>query len=339
MGRFTLSVPSGLRVELSNFGASLLSLWAPDAQGRAANIALGYETFQEYLDDPFFIGATVGRVANRIASGRFELDGREFELECNNGEHHLHGGSDGWSKRVWDAQAGLTEGVPTVVFSRASADGESGYPGRIETQVSYQLLHDGLRIVMSGESDARTLLNLAHHSYFNLRGEGEVLDHELRLACSRYTPGAPDVPDGTVAEVAGTPLDFRKQKRIGMELPVSATAPTGFDHNLLIDQASEGGSRETLGTELRQVAFVREPTSGRTMELLSNQPAVQLYTGNYLDGRKTSRGVLGQYGGFCLETQAVPNAIAMEAFRHQVILSPGERYRHEMLFRLAAEER
>jgi aldose 1-epimerase len=309
----------------------------PDAQGRASNIALGYETFQEYLEDPFFIGATVGRVANRIAGGRFELEGREFELECNNGEHHLHGGSDGWSKRLWEAQAGLADGFPTVVFSRVSPDGESGYPGKIEASVTYQLLNEGLRILMSGASDAKTLLNLAHHSYFNLRGEGEVLDHELRLACSRFTPGAPDVPDGTVAEVDGTPLDFRKQKRIGTELPKSASAPPGFDHNLLIDAASEAAG-ENSETELRPVAFVREPTSGRTMELLSNQPAVQLYTGNYLDGRKTSSGALGQYGGVCLETQAVPNTIATEAFRDQVILSPGEIYRHEMLFRFVAEK-
>jgi len=339
VGRFSLSVPSGLRVELSNFGASLLGLWVPDHQGRAENIALGYDTLQEYVDDPFFIGATVGRVANRIAGGRFTLDEREFQLECNNGEHHLHGGSDGWSKRVWEAQAGLVDGVPTVVFSRVSPDGESGYPGRVDASVTYQLLDEGLRILMSGESDANTLLNLAHHSYFNLRGEGEVLDHELRLACARYTPGAPDVPDGSVAEVAGSPLDFRTQKRLGHELPQSATAPPGFDHNLLIDASGDSLAAENFGpNDLRAVAFVHEPVSGRTMELFSNQPAVQLYTGNYLDGRQTSRGELRQYGGFCLETQAVPNAVAIDAFRDQVLLSPGKVYHHEMLFRFVAVE-
>lgn len=334
VGRFRLSASNGLSCEVTNFGASLLSLDVPGADGLAANIVLGYESLEEYLTDPFFMGATVGRVANRIAEGKFQLGGKNFQLERNDGDHHLHGGADGWFKRIWTASYGVQEGDPTVKFTRVSPDGESGYPGRVETSVTYQLLSNGLRIGMRATSDAETLVNMAHHSYFNLRGHGSVLDHRLRLNCSQFTPGAPDVPDGHVAAVGGTPFDFRNERRLGEELPQGTGVPSGYDHNFLVDRGTPHKNDLAFGTleeGMSPVAQVSCPESGRVMRLSSNQPCVQLYTGNHLDGRRGSDGrSLIAHGAFCLETQAAPNAIRCENFGYQVILSPGQVYRHEM---------
>jgi aldose 1-epimerase len=336
VGRFRLESQSGLVCEVSNFGATLLSLHVPAKDGSLGNIALGYETLDEYVADPFFMGATVGRVANRIAGGRFELGGKQFQLEQNNGAHHLHGGARGWHKQVWSVRFGHIDGAPSAVFARTSPDGESGYPGQLETVVTYQLLDDGLRIVMEARSDSESLVNMAHHSYFNLRGSGSALHHRLKLHCSQFTPGAPDIPDGRIAEVEGTPFDFREEKPLGREFPTSEGAPPGFDHNYLIDGGAglmrRGLDEPAAGSRLVPVASVFEPDSGRHMRISSNQPALQLYTGNYLDGREASEGRrMDCHSAFCLETQAVPNAISIQKFREQVSISPERPYHHEML--------
>lgn len=342
--RIPLLSPSGIRCEVSNLGASLHRLDVPDRHGHLDNIVLGYDTIDEYLTDPFFIGATVGRVANRIAHGAFELEGKRYELETNNPPHHLHGGSDGWFRRAWTAEQldpGLGSGV---VFSLDSETGDAGYPGNVHAEVSYLLRGEELHIVMTATSDAITPLNLAHHSYFNLAGQGDVLGHQVQIASDEMTPGSP-VPDGSKQNVEGSVFDLRAPRSVGAGLPQEEGSPAGFDHNYLLHPTgpvsptftSPGPQslRSPLCEGVVPVANVFEANSGRLLELSSNQPAVQFYTGNYLDGRVGAGRKLDQYGGLCLETQAVPNFINLPEFRAQGLLAPGSVYRHELLLRFS----
>lgn len=342
--RVHLESPSGIACDLCNYGATLHRLWVPDGQGNIENVALGYETLDEYCSDPFFIGATVGRVANRIENGRFSLNGKDYQLERNDAPHHLHGGSNGWNKRIWSAAAlDVAEGCG-VKFSLRSQDGDSGYPGSVLATVSYLLVANELHVVMSATSDALTLINMAHHSYFNLRGNGDVLEHQLEIFADHYTPGTPMIPRGEVRPVDGTDFDFRFAKRVGTALPQVDGCPDGYDHNYLLRPASsdsaesptffEGDSAEfkaeALCRRVRPAARLTEPTSGRRMELSTNQPGLQLYTGNYLDGRGGLPCPLRPHAGLCLETQAVPNFANIPDFAKQGRLSPGSIYRHEM---------
>ncbi len=333
--RILLESPTGESCEVSSFGASLLRFWAKGGH----NLVLGYETLEEYVSCPHYIGVTVGRVANRIAQGEFELGGRRVLLRKNDGADHHHGGPEGFSQRIWATDLSRPG---AVAFRLHSPDGDGGYPGALDVSVTYELKDHALFVTMEGLAQDDTLIILAHHPYFNLEDAGDVLDHRLTLSCSAFTPGAPRAPNGRVHTVTDTALDFRTPHRIGARLPLSdrgdgAGVPGGYDHNLMVDGGETYSAASSAAAACRHVATVEAPRSGRVMKVFSNQPCVQLYTGNFLDGtRRGVRGVLEKHAGLCLETQAPPNAVNVPAWRPMVLLASGARYRHEMIYVLSS---
>jgi aldose 1-epimerase len=331
--RYTLTNTQGLVVTIITYGAIVTEVLVPDRDGQLADVVLGFDTLEDYVTSSPYFGATVGRVANRIGGARFDLEGRSYALTANDGAHHLHGGTRGWDKRVWSATPLMTPEGPAIELTYVSPDGEEGYPGTVNAKVVYTLANSGeFRVEMSATADHVTLVNMVHHTYWNLGGHasGSVEDHELTLASQRYTKAVDLVPDGTFANVSTTPFDFTRPKRIGKDLLAAGGTPVGFDHNWVIDGPSE---------QLRQVAFVRHPGSGRTLTLLGDQPGVQFYSGNFLDGSLTGKNGARyeQYAGLCLETQKFPNSINIPEWRNQVILQPGIEYKHTMVHRLSAE--
>jgi aldose 1-epimerase len=324
---FTLTNVHGLIARITNYGGIVTELHTPDRSGRLADLVLGFEDLESYLRGHPHFGAIVGRVGNRIANARFELDGRTYQLAANNGPNHLHGGSKGFDKVVWAAESRDTGDGPALSLSYLSPDGEEGYPGNLEARVTYTLTNDdALRLDIIATTDRPTPVNIVHHSYWNLAGPsgGTVLDHELQLCARRYTPAGPDlVPTGEVAEVAGTPFDFTAAKTIGRDLARLGAAAAGYDNNFVVDGEPHA---------LRPVARVVHPGSGRVMEVASNEPGVQLYTGNFLDGSTRGKGMVhAQHTGFCLETQLFPNAINQPQWRDAAILRPDETYHHVMI--------
>lgn len=325
---FTLQNENGLTARITNYGAALTELHVPNRAGVLEDVVLGFESVEAYEAHRLFFGATVGRVANRIERGHFVLDGREYQLGTNDPPHHLHGGDKGWDRVVWRASESSNERGPGLELRYTSADGEQGYPGKVEALVRYSLRDDdSLWIEMHAETDRPTLVNIAHHSYWNLSGHasGSVLDHELTLYADAYTPGAP-VPTGRVEPVAGTPFDFTSPKPIGRDLERAGAHPIGYDHNWVV--------RGAVGT-VRPVARLSDPKSGRSMLIESDQPGVQFYSGNFLDGAAPGkRGArYARHAGLCLETQAYPNAINVPEWREQVLLTPGKPYRHVLAHR------
>jgi aldose 1-epimerase len=321
----------GLTARVITYGGILTELCVPDRDGRSADVVLGFDRMDGYLAEHPYFGATVGRVANRIARGRFTLDGKEYRLPCNNNGHHLHGGVRGFDRRVWAASAGVTADGPVVTLRYTSADGEEGYPGGVTATTVYTLRRDALRIEYTATTDAPTLVNLTHHSYFNLAGPGtgDILAHELRLAASRYTPtDAELIPTGEIAPVAGTAFDFRTARRIGERSAQTGLVPAGYDTNFVLDRDAAG---------LAHAATVREPTSGRVLDVFTTAPGLQVYTGNFLDGSLTGKGgrVYRQYGGLCLEPQTFPDAINEPGFPSPV-LRPGQTYQHTIEYRFSA---
>lgn len=329
---------NGLEARVTDFGANLVEMWVPDRDGTMADVVLGFDSLAGYLDNGPNFGSTVGRVANRIAFGRFDLDGRTYQLATNNGPHHLHGGLRGFNKVLWQATPAEGEDGPSLTLRYTSPDGEEGYPGTLSTTVVYTLMHDDeLRVEMSATTDAPTLVNLAHHSYWNLAGHdsGNVREHTLQIHAARYTPGDEGlIPTGAIEPVAGTPFDFTSLRRLGDSLDALASwrdrEPGGFDENLVVD--GEPG-------ELRPVATLRDPASGRSLELLANQPGVQLYTANFLAGTPGKGGaVYERHQAVCLETQVFPDAVHHlgEPGWPSPVLRPGERYYHLMVHRFRA---
>ena len=317
---FTLTSVHGLVARITNYGTIITELHMPDRRGRLGNVVLGFDNLKQYLAGHPYFGCTVGRVANRIAKGRFKLDGKKYRLAVNNGPNHLHGGILGFDKVVWAAEI-LPGREAAVRFTHTSPDGDEGYPGSLAVTVVMTLTSAGeLRIDYSATTDKATPVNLTTHSYFNLAGGGNVLGHELKIAARHYTPvDANSIPTGRIAPVAGTPFDFTKPKPIGADFSRLTGKPIGYDHNFVL----RGG-----GNKLAPCATVFEPTTGRVLEVLTTEPGVQLYTGNYLDG--TLRGHGGvyhtQHGGFCLETQHFPDSVNQPEFP-SVILRPGQTYR------------
>jgi aldose 1-epimerase len=326
---FELASPSGVRVELIELGASISRIQAPGREGALADVALGFEAAEAYVANPAFLGCAVGRVANRIAGARFELDGKTYTLAANDGPNHLHGGPGGFGRRQWRGEATPSAEGAAVRFSHTSPDGEEGYPGTLEASVSYTLDPEGaLRIDYRATTDAATPINLTNHSYFNLAGagSGSILDHVLELRASRYTPfDATLIPTGALAPVAGTPLDFSSPTAIGSRIhQLRNGGPTGYDHNFALDPG--GGSLELA-------ARVHEPSSGRALEVLTTEPGVQLYTGNFMDGTLRGRGgAYARHAGLCLETQHFPDSINQPEFP-SVVLRPGETFRSTTVFR------
>jgi aldose 1-epimerase len=330
---YTLTNKNGLVAKISNYGAIVTELHVPDRAGTLADIVLGFDTLDAYLAGHPFFGAIVGRVANRIANARFALDGKTYPLEANDKPHHLHGGAKGWDKVVWNVALfpGNADG-PAIELTYVSKDGESGYPGTVAAKTVYTLTNDNeLKVDMYATTDATTLVNIAHHSYWNLAGHnsGTILDHELTLFADQYTPGTPMVPDGRVAPVKGTPFDFTGAKTIGRDLKQTGGTPIGYDHNFVVNGAPN---------QLRPVARLKDPKSGRVLTLSADQPGVQFYTGNFLNGSaKGKNATYIQHAGLCLETQKFPNAINVPAWRDQVILKPSQTYRHTMIHKFTAE--
>jgi aldose 1-epimerase len=326
--RYTLTNSRGMSASLIPYGAILTALRVPDRHGAPADVVLGFDTLDGYLGDHPYFGSAVGRVANRIARGRFTLNGREYHLAVNNGPNHLHGGIVGFNHRLWTAELV----GDSVRLSYVSPDGEEGYPGTLSSTVTYSLTEENeLRLDYHATTDADTPVNLTNHSYFNLAGSGAILDHELTLMADRYTPVDDTlIPTGEIAPVRGTPLDFTTPHAIGARIArVPGPAPGGYDHNFVLN----GG-----GGALALAARVREPGSGRGMEVLTTQPGVQFYSGNFLDGSLAGKGGTRyqKHEGFCLETQHFPDSVNHPEFP-STILRPGETYAHTTIYRFSAE--
>lgn len=332
---FTLKNRNGLQVAISDYGASVISLLVPDRNGVLANVVLGFDEPSRYLEPHPYFGATVGRFANRIAHARFRLDGHDYELEANDPPHHLHGGKRGFDKVFW--KGSLRSGIDgsVVALAHVSEDGDEGYPGALRVSVEYSLTDDDeLRISYLAETDKPTVLNLSHHSYFNLggAGKGNILGHELQIDADFFTPVRPGlIPTGEVRSVAGTPFDFRRSTPIGSRIreadPQLALGPGGYDHNFVLRGA---------GTDPRRVARLLDPGSGRVMDILTTEPGLQFYSGNFLDGSVTGRGGMsyGQHAGCCLETQHFPDSPNQPAFP-STRLDPGETYRSSTIYRFS----
>lgn len=307
-----------LQACFSTYGATLVSLIVPSSSGRKDDVVLGFSTLSGYTSKHPYFGATVGRYANRIASGRFVLDGVAYDLDRNDGTASLHGGFRGFDKRVWDAEPFEDKGAVGVLFTLKSPDGDEGYPGNLEAAVAYSLSKDAvLSVRYSATLDRRCPVNLTNHSYFNLKGEGrgDILDHQVRLSSASYLPvDSALIPAGSPVPVAGTPFDFREFKTIGRDLPASGA---GYDHCFAVDGK--------VGA-MRPCAEVKEPRMGRTLKVETTQPGVQFYTGNFLDGVMGKRGSsYGKHGGFCLETQHFPDGPNQPSFP-PCIFGPGRPY-------------
>jgi aldose 1-epimerase len=331
---FTLTNAHGLEAAIMTYGATVVSLRTPDRAGRLDDIVLGYPTLAGYLEKSPYFGAIVGRYGNRIARGRFTLDGATYGLATNDGPNHLHGGVQGFDKVVWSASLSETETSAAVALSYTSPAGEEGYPGTLAVRVTYTLTDENeLRVDYLATTDRATPVNLTQHSYFNLAGagSGDILRHVLTIAADRYTPvDATLIPTGEIASVAGTPFDFRTPTAIGARIgqqDVQLERGRGYDHNWVLTRA---------GDSLALAARVTEPTSGRTLDVLTTEPGMQFYSGNFLDGTITGKDgrVYRHRYGFCLETQHFPDSPNHPNFP-STILRPGQEYRSTTVFKFS----
>jgi aldose 1-epimerase len=325
---YALTSAKGMLVKVTNYGAIITELQVPDRQGQPRDIVLGFDNLDQYLKKHPYFGATVGRFANRIAKGRFTLDGKTYALATNNGPNHLHGGLKGFDKVIWKAEplAGAA-----VKFTYTSPDGEEGSPGTLAATVTMTVTDaNELRLDYTATTDKPTPINLTNHSYFNLAGEGSALDHEMMIAADHYTPvDEALIPTGEIAPVKGTLMDFTTPQPIGSRFAQFHTQPVGYDHNYVLNAG---------GKSLALAARVHEPGSGRVMEVHTTQPGVQFYTANFLNGSLTGkRGVVyQQHSAFCLETQHFPDSVNQPAFP-SVVLRPGHTYRQTTLYKFSTQ--
>jgi aldose 1-epimerase len=334
---YTLKNDAGMTVKVTNYGAIITSIVVPARDGKMADVALGYNRVEDYInavDKPYF-GAVVGRYGNRIAGGEFTLNGETYSLLKNNGDNHLHGGAIGFDKVVWDADYDASKN--TITLSYLAKDKEEGYPGNLQLQVTYTLT-DGNSLVVDyhATTDKATPVNVTQHTYFNLKGEGEgtILDHELMLAAGKYTPVDEGlIPTGELPSVKGTPFDFSSAKAIGCDIGQEHEQlefGLGYDHNWVLDKGGKSG-------ELTLAARVHEPTTGRVMEVHTTEPGIQFYCGNFLDGRLTGKSgkPYVHRGGFCLETQHYPDSPNQPSFP-STILKPGQQHKSQTVFKFSA---
>ena len=336
--QFTMTNAAGIEVRAMTYGAIIVSIRVPDRQGQLDDIALGYDTAAEYVTNPnAYFGAVVGRYANRIAKGRFTLDGRTYALAINNPPNHLHGGKRGFDAVHWKGEPFENETGAGVIFTYTSPDGEESYPGTLNTRVTYTLTDKNELIFdFHGTTDAPTVVNLSQHTYFNLAGHGvrDVLDHELQLFADRYTPVDDTlIPTGELATVEGTPFDFRQPTTIGARIDQDhpqLRRGNGYDHNFVVTRSGEG---------LQRTARVVERSTGRTMEIATTEPGVQLYTGNFLDGKLVGKGrrPYARRSGFCLETQHFPDSPNKPQFP-STTLRPGGEYRSRTVLTFGTEK-
>jgi aldose 1-epimerase len=347
---YTLRNARGMTVRVSDWGGIVTQVLVPDRDGRVADVVLGHDSLASYLAGTPYFGAIVGRYANRIAKGRFSLDGVTYELATNDGANHLHGGVRGFDRRPWDGFVVQSGPVPggaldapgagraTVVLTRTSEEGEERYPGRLEAEVSITLTNGSeLRFDYEATTDAPTLVNLTHHGYWNLAGHdaGEVLGHELEIRASRFTPVDEGlIPTGELEPVAGSPFDFRQPAAIGFRIgedDEQLRRGGGYDHNFALDDWTGDGS-------LRLAARLRDAGSGRVMEVLTTEPGLQFYSGNFLDGSDIGKGgaVYARRTGLCLETQHFPDSPNHPDFP-STVLRPGETFRSTTIYRFRAD--
>lgn len=335
VAQYTLKNARGMKMEVISYGGIITSLTAPDKDGTYENIVLGYDELAQYQEENPFFGAIIGRYGNRIARGKFTLDGTEYTLETNNGPNHLHGGERGFDKVVWEVTEMPSDTDPGLQLTYLSPDGEGGYPGNLQTTVTYTLKADNTLVIdYTATTDQPTIVNLTQHTYFNLSGKtsSTILDHKLVLAADKYLPvDATLIPTGELAPVAGTPFDFTEAKRIGqdIEAPNDQLAKgKGFDHCWVFTKS--GGATA--------IASLHHPATGRFMEVFTDEPAIQFYSGNFLDGTLPAPGggTFALRSGLCLETQHYPDSPNQAAFP-SVVLQPGETYETSTSYRFGVE--
>jgi aldose 1-epimerase len=331
---YTLTNVNGVEAKITNYGGLLISLKVPDRQGKLGDIVLGYDHLEGYLKSTPFFGALVGRYGNRIAKGKFTLNGKEYKLAQNNGENHLHGGIKGFDKVLWQALEVKEKNGVGLKLSYVSKDGEEGYPGNLSVTVVYTLTDQNeLKIDYTATTDQDTVVNLTHHSYFNLAGSGSILNHEMMINADKFTPVDQGlIPTGELRSVKGTPMDFTKPVAIGarIEQPYDQLViGRGYDHNFVLNGA--------MG-KLKLAARVYEAQSGRVMEVYTREPGVQFYTGNFLDGSIKGKGeqVYQQRYGFCLETQHFPDSPNHPEFP-STVLKKGQRYATTTIYKFSTK--
>jgi len=335
---YTLTTAAGMTVKITNYGGIITHILAPDKNGIAEDIVLGYDSLAGYLAESPYFGALIGRYGNRIAKGKFSLDGTEYTLAVNNGPNHLHGGLKGFDKVLWNAETMSVNNGSALKLTYLSKDGEEGYPGNMTVIVVYTLRNDNsLQIDYQATTDKPTIVNLTSHTYFNLTGgaKRDILDHELTLNASRFVPVDETlIPTGSLRDVKNTPFDFTTLHTIGARINNTADEQISFgdcyDHCWVLDKINSW-SLELVGT-------LTEPASGRKVELLTTQPGVQFYSGNFLTGSITGKGnvVYQKHYGLCLETQHFPDSPNQPTFP-EVVLRPGEVYQTTTVYRFSAQ--
>ncbi len=330
----TLINSHGVQATVLDFGATLISVKAPDKAGKIEDIALGCDRLADYVKGTPYFGCTTGRVCNRIARGEFTLEGKKYTLEKNNGPNHLHGGKNSIDKQVWQAKEFKAKDAVGVAFTHTSKDGFNGYPGNLALKVTYTLNDKNeLRIDYEATTDQTTPVNLTNHGYWNLAGHaaGDVLGHEVQIVADRYTPTDDTlIPTGKIVPVEGTPFDFRTPKTIGSRIGEIKGDPGGYDLNFVLNSG---------GKKLALAARVVDPKSGRILEIETDQPGIQFYSGNFLDGTQVGKGGVKyrKHAGFCLETQHLPDAVNQPSFP-SVILKPGETFKTSTIHRFGVRK-
>jgi aldose 1-epimerase len=331
---YTLTNKKGDIVKLTNYGAAISEIDVPDRNGIRENVTFGYDKLEGYKSGDLYFGKIVGRFANRIAKGKFSLDGKDYTLSLNNGVNSLHGGNTGWHSRVWDAQILTKTDYPAVKFKYFSPDMEEGYPGNVTAEVVYTWTdNDEIIIDYKVTTDKNTVINVTNHAYFNLHGAGtgDILDHVVTIKASSFTPvDSTLIPTGEIRPVEGTPFDFRTPHAIGERINISdeqLVLGKGYDHNFVLENAEEVD------------ASVYDPYTGRVLEVITDQPGVQLYSGNFLDGTQKGRGgkVYNYRSGLCLETQHYPDSPNQAEFP-SVLLTPGEPFMSSTTYRFSVKK-
>jgi aldose 1-epimerase len=330
---YTLTNTTGMQVRIASYGGTVVNLFAPDRNGKLADVALGFSTIEPYFTKSPYFGALIGRYGNRIAKGRFTLDGKTYQLKKNNGPNALHGGLKGFDKQIWAVEV-MSQNPPSIRLSRLSPDGEEGYPGNLKVAVTYTLTdRDELKIQYAAQTDKDTILNLTNHTYFNLAGagSGSVLGQQIRINADKFTPVDKTlIPTGEMKDVAGTPWDLRKWTPIGQKLQATGGKPVGYDHNFVLNECPF--VRPCLAAE------AWDPKSGRLMKVYTTQPGIQFYTGNFLDGTITGKGgkVYRQHDAFCLETQHFPDSPNHANFP-STVLHPGQIFRSTTIYKFSVK--
>ena len=330
---------NGMEIKIIEYGAIVVSLTAPDRNGEFADVTLSYDNLESYVADTFSLGAIVGRYGNRIGKGKFTLDGKEYQLSINNGENHLHGGTEGFNKKIWsvvNTEESTTDGAASIYLKYISEDGEEGYPGTVKLTVKYSLTNDNeLLINYSATTDKKTILNPTHHSYFNLSGDMNqtILDHEVMIDADKFTPIDKDlITTGSYAEVTNTPMDFRTPKIVSSDIDANyeqLKLAGGYDHNWALNKH---------GKTLSKFASVYEAESGRLMEVWTDQPGVQFYCGNFLDGTTKGKNEIAyaKRTGLCLEAQVYPDSPNKPDWPSPV-LEPGKVYRQTTIYKFSSK--